>query len=92
MKSVFVIWKDIVDGMWHPVAKLTRTSDGYRFNYTKGANHTNFIAFPRMNNLSQVYNSATLFSFFSNRLIPTNRPEFKKMLEWSGGVTSRPTE
>ncbi|EJK2113404.1 hypothetical protein BOO29_03025 [Vibrio navarrensis] len=83
MKSVFVIWKDIEDGMWHPVAKLTRISDGYRFNYTKGANHKNFIAFPRMDDLSKVYHSSVLFSFFTNRLIPTNRPEFKKMLEWS---------
>ncbi|WP_045466716.1 HIRAN domain-containing protein [Vibrio hyugaensis] len=83
MKSVFVIWKDSDGGMWHPVAKLTRTTDGFRFNYTKGADHKNFIAFPRMDDLSKVYHSATLFSFFTNRLIPTNRPEFKKMLEWS---------
>jgi hypothetical protein len=83
MKSVFVIWKDSEDGMWHPVAKLTRSDDGYRFNYTKGANHKNLIAFPRMENLTKVYHSTSLFSFFTNRLIPTNRPEFKKMLEWS---------
>ncbi|HEQ3533755.1 MULTISPECIES: HIRAN domain-containing protein [Vibrio] len=83
MKSVFVIWKDSDDGMWHPVAKLTRLEGGYRFNYTKGANHENFIAFPRMDDLTKVYTSASLFSFFTNRLIPTNRPEFKKMLEWS---------
>ncbi|YCO01530.1 HIRAN domain-containing protein [Vibrio sp. VNB-15] len=83
MKSVFVIWKDNDDGMWHPVAKLTRAESGYRFNYTKGANHENFIAFPRMEDLTKVYTSASLFSFFTNRLIPTNRPEFKKMLEWS---------
>ncbi|OBT12019.1 hypothetical protein A9264_16105 [Vibrio sp. UCD-FRSSP16_10] len=83
MKSVFVIWKDNQDGMWHPVAKLTRFEAGYRLNYTKGANHENFIAFPRMENLSKVYHSSSLFSFFTNRLIPTNRPEFKKMLKWS---------
>ncbi|WP_172560045.1 HIRAN domain-containing protein [Vibrio fluvialis] len=83
MKSVFVIWKDTQDGMWHPVAKLTRTEDGFRFNYTKGANHANFIAFPRMEDLSKVYHSSSLFSFFTNRLIPNNRPEFRKMLEWS---------
>ncbi|MEZ8241285.1 hypothetical protein F0236_20905 [Vibrio splendidus] len=83
MKSVFVIWKDSDDGMWHPVAKLTRSLDGYRFNYTKGAKHINFIAFPRMDDLAKVYHSQSLFSFFTNRLIPTNRPEFKKMVEWS---------
>lgn len=83
MKSVFVIWKDNEDGMWHPVAKLTRSADGYRFNYTKGAAHDNFIALPRMEDLTKVYHSLSMFSFFSNRLIPANRPEFKKMLEWS---------
>ncbi|WP_417883555.1 HIRAN domain-containing protein [Vibrio rumoiensis] len=83
MNSVFVIWKDNEDGMWHPVAKLTRLNGGFRFNYTKGAGHKNFIALPRMEDLSKVYHSSVLFSFFTNRLIPTNRPEFKKMLEWS---------
>lgn len=83
MKSVFVIWKDRQGGMWHPVAKLTRTESGYRFNYTRGANHNNFIAFPRMDDLTKLYHSTALFSFFANRLISVNRPEFKKMLEWS---------
>lgn len=82
MKSVFVIWKDSEGGMWHPVAKLTRSEDGYRFSYTKGANHKNFIAFPRMEDTQKIYHSMNLFSFFSNRLIPSNRPEFNKMLEW----------
>ena len=83
MKSVFVVWKDSADGMWHPVAKLSRVTEGYRFNYTKGARNDNFIAFPRMDDLLGVYHSSTLFSFFSNRLIPTNRPEFRMMLDWS---------
>lgn len=83
MKSIFVIWRDSEDGMWHPVAKLSRSDTGYHFNYTKGSDHNNFIPFPRMGDLSKSYHSTSLFSFFSNRLIPTNRPEFKKMLEWS---------
>ncbi|MEZ8223333.1 MULTISPECIES: HIRAN domain-containing protein [Vibrio] len=84
MKSVFVTWKDINDGMWYPVAKLTRDHDGYRLNYTKGANHANFIPFPRMVDMAKVYFSNDLFSFFQNRLLPKNRPEFRKMLNWSG--------
>ncbi|OOF11351.1 MULTISPECIES: HIRAN domain-containing protein [unclassified Salinivibrio] len=83
MKSVFVIWKDLDDGMWHPVAKLTRTDTFYRLNYTKGASHPNFIAFPRMEDKTKAYLSTGLFSFFKNRIIPTNRPEFRMMLEWS---------
>lgn len=83
MKSVFVIWQDIKDGMWHTVAKLSRERDIYQLNYTKGAEHPNFKAFPRMTNKADSYVSNTLFSFFQNRLLPMNRPEFKKMLEWS---------
>lgn len=84
MKSVFVIWKDVKDGMWHTVAQLSRKGNIYQLNYTKGATHPNFTAFPRMTNKAKSYVSNTLFSFFQNRLLPLNRPEFKKMLDWSG--------
>ncbi|MEZ9303995.1 hypothetical protein BCU93_17515 [Vibrio breoganii] len=83
MKSVFLIWKDINDGMWHPVAKLTRDDGVYRFNYTLGANHPNFNPLPRMEDKSKVYVSIELFAFFRNRLLPHNRPEFRKILSWS---------
>ncbi|MDC5705848.1 hypothetical protein OPW41_08390 [Vibrio europaeus] len=83
MKSVFVTWKDISDNMWYPVAKLTRHHDGYRLNYTKGAENANFIPFPRMTDMTKVYYSNDLFSFFQNRLLPKNRPEFRRMLNWS---------
>jgi hypothetical protein len=83
MKSVFVIWRDIKDGMWHTVAQLSRKDNIYQLNYTQGAAHPNFTAFPRMTNKAESYVSNTLFSFFQNRLLPLNRPEFKKMLDWS---------
>ncbi len=87
MKSVFVIWKDIEDGMWYPVAKLTRDKGIYRFNYTQGSKHPNFISFPKMKDKTKVYVSNELFSFFQNRLLPQNRPEFRKMINWSGMTT-----
>ncbi|HIF9239328.1 TPA: HIRAN domain-containing protein [Photobacterium damselae] len=83
MKSVYIIWRDHEGGMWHPVAKLTYGNNTYRLNYTKGAAHKNFIPFPRMDDKSLTYMSTELFSFFKNRMIPPNRPEFKKMLQWS---------
>jgi hypothetical protein len=83
VKNVFVIWKDSISGMWHTVAKLSRLESGYRFNYTRGAQSKYFEPFPRMNNVSKIYHSASMFSFFSNRIIPSNRPELKKMLDWS---------
>lgn len=84
MKTVFVIWKDPDTTMWHPVAKLKREPQGkYYFSYTAGAKNRNFTAFPRMSNLSETYVSNELFSFFKNRLISPNRPEFTRLLNWS---------
>lgn len=83
MKSVFVVWKYFQDGMWHPVAKLTRTEKLYRLNYTLGSNHPRFVPFPRMQDRSKIYTSKELFAFFRNRILPKSRPEFKKVLEWS---------
>lgn len=83
MKSVFVIWRDPKEAMWHPVARLTRSRGRYFLNYTRGASSSNFALFPRMSEIDKTYVSNTLFSFFTNRLIPPNRPEFRKMLEWA---------
>lgn len=84
MKTLFVVWKDPDTTMWHPVAKLTRESGGkYYFNYTAGAKNKNFSAFPRMSDLSETYVSSELFSFFKNRLISPNRPEYFRLLDWS---------
>lgn len=84
MKSVFVIWQDVEKRMWHPVAKLTLVSDGgYKLNYTKGAEHSRFIPFPRMTDMSKTYYSNELFPFFKNRILSERRPEFFSMLDWS---------
>ncbi|MEN0628322.1 HIRAN domain-containing protein [Phytobacter ursingii] len=84
MKSVYVVWQDIQDRMWHPVARLTVMDDGgFKLNYTNGAKHPNFVPFPRMNDMSQTYYSNDLFPFFKNRIISERRPEFYDMLKWT---------
>lgn len=84
MKSVFVIWQDLEERMWHPVAKLTQMDDNnYKLNYTKGADHKRFVPFPRMTDMSKSYYSSVLFPFFKNRILSERRPEFYSMLDWS---------
>jgi len=83
MNSVYLVWQDYVSRLWHPVAKLTRKDDYFLFNYTKGAAKSErFKAFVRMEDMSKVYKSNDLFPMFKNRIIPPNRPEFYKTLEW----------
>lgn len=85
MKSVFVIWQNLDDRMWHPVAKLTSLENGnFIFNYTNGAKHKKFVPFPRMLDLGKEYVSNALFPFFKNRIMTEKRPEYASMLEWSG--------
>jgi len=83
ISSVFVVWRDSKTSMWHPVAKLTRTQDGYRFNYTKGAINKKFKPFVFMDRLASVYEGEELPPFFANRVIGKERPEFKKVNNWS---------
>jgi len=83
MNSVYILWQDQDPKLWHTVAKLTRESDLYRLNYTQGVNNTKyFTPFPKMPDFDKVYESKELFPFFSNRILPKNRPEFKNLIRW----------
>jgi hypothetical protein len=83
MNSIYILWQEHSTRMWYPVAKLTRTDGLYRLNYTKGASNANdFVPFPNMKELNQVYESKDLFPFFNNRILPQSRPEFSKIANW----------
>lgn len=83
MNSVYLVWQDHISRLWHPVAKLTRKDGYFLFSYTRGAAKLDrFKAFVRMEDMSKVYRSDDLFPMFKNRIIPPNRPEFYKTLEW----------
>lgn len=84
MKAIFVAHQDPRTRHWAPVGKLTRTSDGYRFAYTKGVrDFEGFVPFGRMS-LGQAYVSKELFPLFANRILPKNRPEHSEYLSWLG--------
>lgn len=85
MKTLFVAWQQPVSGEWIPVAKLEHKNSRYYFSYTKGAFRAeNFLPFNRMHQLDAVYESASIFPLFSNRLISKSRPEYKDYLRWLG--------
>lgn len=86
MTQLYVAWKQPDSGEWIPVARLEQTASGsYRFNYTQGAYRaSNFFPFSGLERMDVVYESATLFPMFSNRLISKSRPEFADYLRWLG--------
>ncbi|WP_157833202.1 HIRAN domain-containing protein [Oceanospirillum maris] len=65
------------------MAKLTNADGTYQLGYTKGINSSpRFKPFARMQDTRKIYYSEDIFPFFKNRILPKNRPEFKKILRW----------
>lgn len=85
MKTLFVAWQQPDSKEWVPVARLERVGGQYRFSYTRGALRVkDFQPFGRMDSLTAVYESETLFPLFANRVISKSRPEFKDYMRWLG--------
>lgn len=83
MNSLHVAWQQPDTREWIPVATLRRKDDIYRLNFSKGALRANgFSGFGSMNVYGRVYESPTLFPFFSNRLINRTRPEYGDYMKW----------
>lgn len=84
-KVIFVAWQSPVKRSWHTVGKLTSVDGEYLFEYTVGARFAeSFVPFSGMDDLGVVYKSKELFPFFSNRILPSRRPEYKSFLSWIG--------
>jgi hypothetical protein len=82
---------DESQGKWGPVGMLVHDTGLYRFCYTHGANMLpDFQHFPGMDDLNQVYESEELFPLFSNRLLPSTRPEYEAFLRWGGLEGTQP--
>lgn len=85
-QCVYVAWRRPGDGLIVPVGVLThrRGDDGprYRFAYLKQAErHRDFVPLPGLPDLHQVYERATLFPVFANRLMPSRRPDYPDFVE-----------
>ncbi len=83
MTRLLVTWKDPSDSLWKPVATLDQNESGYSLRYTDNAKElSRFTPFGLMNDLDKKYSSTELFPMFSNRLLPTNRPEYQNLIDW----------
>jgi len=88
LEELFVVWQDPKSLRYFPVGNLKHVSEGneeyYEFSYIKGAlqakEHTfePFLAFPK---LEETYRSKELFTFFTNRILPHSREEYKEFVE-----------
>jgi hypothetical protein len=81
--SLYIEWNDPLKKVWRTVGKLSKLSDRYSFEYTKGALESEkFVPFGLMTALDTTYESEELFPLFANRLLNQSRPEYFSFLEW----------
>ena len=84
-RSLFIIWQDVESRRWHPVGRLTKQDNEFRFEYTNGATEApSFTPFAGMWKLDRVFLSGTLFPLFANRVIAASRPEYPRVMRWLG--------
>src|SRR5207245_10322456 len=82
-RVLFAAWQTPKDRGWFPVGRLTFDGSMYRFVYTKGARKApGFTPFGRMQDLHSVYESTEIFPLFANRLLGSDRPEYRDVLGW----------
>ena len=85
MRKLFLTWQEKESRRWFPIGQLTYDGELYRFAYIKGALQAHeevgfqpLVSFP---DFREVYVSDELFPMFSNRVMPTSRPEYKQTIE-----------
>lgn len=85
MKSLFLAWQAPTRA-WFPVGRLDADlhTNRYLFSYTKGAlqakRDVGFDALPAFPDLNRQYESSELFPLFQNRVLDSNRKDFKEYL------------
>lgn len=85
MKSLYIAIQDHASRKWSPVARVRKEGDFYRLNYTAGAKDLDgFKGFGLMKSLENEYVSSEIFPLLKNRVLASNRPEYKKLITWLG--------
>jgi hypothetical protein len=90
-RTLFVTWYDPERRAILPVGRLVERHDDqgplYEFRYIRGALEAcqhNFLPFYAFPELHKTYLSRGLFPFFTNRVIPTTRPDYQEYVEMLG--------
>ncbi len=86
MRKLFLTWQDKVSRQWFPIGQLVYDGKLFQFFYIKGALQAHeeadfqpLVSFP---DFREVYESDELFPMFSNRVMPSSRPEYKQTVEF----------
>jgi hypothetical protein len=95
IRTLFLAWQDPERRLWYPIGRLSSNGRRYLFVYTHGVTAAKstgrfapLAAFPDLNT---VYQSEELFPLFKNRLMPSSRPDYPRLLEWLNVEEDNPT-
>ncbi len=87
-RKLYVAWQAHESRLWYTIGILTHgDATGYEFRYVRGAQKAHDCGFPGISSfpdLDKVYRSESLFSFFSNRIMSSSRPEYKDLIRQVG--------
>lgn len=87
MRTLFLAWQAPAERAWFPVGRLDADTEHstYRFCYTRGAGEAvrtaGFHPIASFPDLSAAYQSPELFPMFKNRVLGSQRRDFKTYLE-----------
>lgn len=83
--TLYVAWQDGATRRWHTIARLQKQGEGYEFVFTKGISGLTDLARQLFGmNGGDVYKFRDLIPLFKNRMLPTNRADYKKIADWVG--------
>lgn len=84
-KELFLSWQSSKTREWFPVARFSKNSKGFSFNYTKGAEEaksSGFIGLAGFPKFDKTYLSDTIFPVLQNRIMNKSRPDRDGFLSW----------
>ncbi|CAN5459365.1 hypothetical protein BH10ACI2_BH10ACI2_16100 [soil metagenome] len=86
MRKLIVTWQDKVSRKWFPIGQLISENQTFRFQYLKGALNAEecagFSPLASFPDFFKTYESTSLFPMFTNRIVPSSRPEFKELINY----------
>ncbi|MBA2662856.1 MAG: hypothetical protein H0U74_11205 [Bradymonadaceae bacterium] len=87
-RTLYVAWQAIESRKWYTIGVLTHEPDkGYLFRYLRGVEEAQKDGFTGISAFPEFYLSYTsdrLFSFFANRVLSSDRPSYKELIEQVG--------
>lgn len=86
MRTLFLAWQAPADRAWFPVGRLDADTEHsrYQFHYTRGAGEARLAGFhpiASFPDFAASYESSELFPMFKNRVLGSQRRDFKSYLE-----------